>query len=49
MQRTACGAGQGVMVLGQFLKGQERVRKTSEGVPTVVYPNITARNILELV
>ena len=30
-------------------KGQERVRKTSEGVPTVVYPNITARNILEIV
>ena len=40
------------MVLGHFLKpekGQERVRKTSQGVPTVVYPNITARNILEIV
>ena len=40
------------MVLGQFFKpgkGQERVTKTSEGVPTVVYPNITARNILEIV
>ena len=28
-------------------KGQEMVRKTSKGVPTVVYPKITARNILE--
>ena len=40
------------MVLGRVPKpekGQERVRKTSEGVPTVVYPNITARNILEMV